>query len=78
MSNSAGLQMEIMRSKGVLALVGEERRTVFQGVQELYDLTPTTVWGPSEERSCRILLVGKNLDEPLLKRTFLEEAKPGK
>ena len=76
MTNTAGKQIEIMRSKGVISLAGEDRRHIFQGVQELYDLTPTTAWGPSEMRSCRILLVGKNLEEELLRRAFLEAAKP--
>ena len=75
MSPRAGQLMEIMRIKGVVSLEGEGSRHILQGVQQLYDLTETTAWEAAEARTCRVLLVGRYLDEDVLRKTFAQETR---
>ena len=58
---------DIFRLKGIVALKGEDRRFVFQGVHMLFDGQPGTPWG-EERRSNRLVFIGRNLDEAALEQ----------
>lgn len=55
--------------KGILAVAGEERRFVFQGVHMLFDGQPDRPWG-DEARSNRLVFIGRNLDRHELESSF--------
>jgi G3E family GTPase len=52
---------DIYRTKGVLAVLGQDRRVVIQGVHMLLDHTFERPWG-NEARRNRIVFIGRNLD----------------
>ena len=56
---------DIFRMKGIVAIAGEAQRFVFQGVHMLFDGRPGDAWGDAE-RSCRLVFIGRNLDETAL------------
>jgi G3E family GTPase len=60
---------DIFRMKGIVALSGEERRYVFQGVHMLFDGQPNQPWG-DDERSNRLVFIGRNLDRAELESSF--------
>jgi G3E family GTPase len=60
---------DIYRMKGVLAIQGNERRWVFQGIHMLLDGQPMTEWG-DEPRSNKLVFIGKNLDREMLTASF--------
>ncbi|MBM3451392.1 MAG: GTP-binding protein, partial [Armatimonadetes bacterium] len=61
---------DIYRMKGVLAIRGEARRFVFQGVHMLFDGQPDKPWGSTPRRS-QLVFIGKNLDREDLTKDFL-------
>ncbi|XP_076462328.1 zinc-regulated GTPase metalloprotein activator 1-like [Babylonia areolata] len=66
--NSAeGKPLEILRLKGVIAVSGEDRRMVVQGVHELYDVQFTTPWASTQRRTI-VVFIGRNLDRSVLKK----------
>ena len=56
---------DIFRLKGIVALAGEDRRFVFQGVHMLFDGQPGDPWG-DQQRSNRLVFIGRNLEEDAL------------
>ena len=58
---------EILRSKGILDVKGEDRRLVFQSVQRLFEGDFQRPWKPGEERSSRLVFIGRHLDETRLR-----------
>ena len=58
---------DIFRMKGILAIKGEDRRFVFQGVHMLFDGQPGDPWG-DRRRSSRLVFIGRDLDEAELER----------
>lgn len=50
----------------------------FQGVHSLLEGAPERVWGPSEKRVNKIVFIGKNLDESLLRKGFQDCLVPAK
>ncbi|MEM7188418.1 MAG: GTP-binding protein [Pseudomonadota bacterium] len=52
---------DILRSKGILDLKGEDSRYVMQGVHMLMDGAPMGSW-PSEDRCSRLVFIGRNLE----------------
>ena len=60
----------ILRMKGLLAVPGEARRFVFNGVRRSLDVRPDRVWD-HEPRKSRIVFIGKGLD-PIALRTGFE------
>ena len=56
---------DIFRMKGIVALRGEDRRFVFQGVHMLFDGQPGDDWG-GQRRFNRLVFIGRNLDEAAL------------
>ncbi|XP_031553938.1 COBW domain-containing protein 1-like [Actinia tenebrosa] len=68
--SKTGTAMEILRFKGVVAVIGEERRMVVQAVHELFDKTATTPWKTNEEKLNRLVFIGRHLDVDVLKASF--------
>ncbi|MEW6582333.1 MAG: GTP-binding protein [Actinomycetota bacterium] len=60
---------DIFRMKGVLALAGQERRFVFQGVHMLFDGRPDRPWD-GEARRSRLVFIGRDLDRAAIERGF--------
>lgn len=56
---------DIFRMKGILAIKGDERRFVFQGVHMLFDGRPDRPWG-AEARVNQLVFIGRNLDRAAL------------
>jgi G3E family GTPase len=54
--------------KGILAIKGDDRRMVFQGVHMLFDNIPGALWG-DEVPGNRLVFIGRNLN-----RDYLEGA----
>ena len=62
--------VDIFRSKGILAVDGDDERYVFQGVHMLLDGGRAGDWNPGESRSSRVVFIGRNLDRDELERGF--------
>jgi G3E family GTPase len=61
---------DIFRMKGILNLVGQEQRFVFQGVHMIFDGRRDRDWKPSEIRQNQLVFIGRNLQEADLKAGF--------
>jgi G3E family GTPase len=61
--------VDLYRMKGVLAIRGEPRRYVFQGVHMLLDHRPDRPWG-DDPRANRMIFIGRNLDRAALTEGF--------
>jgi G3E family GTPase len=62
--------VDIFRSKGILALAGEPRQYVFQGVHMLFDGTESRPWAATEPRTNRLVFIGRKLDREGLESSF--------
>jgi G3E family GTPase len=60
---------DLYRFKGLLAVQGELRRIVFQGVHMLFDATPDRLWKDGERRN-QVIFIGRNLDRAELEQGF--------
>jgi G3E family GTPase len=61
---------DILRAKGILNVKGEDRRLVFQAVHMILEGDFQQPWREGEDRSSRMVFIGRNLDEALLKVGF--------
>ncbi len=61
---------DIFRMKGILNLVGQEQRFVFQGVHMIFDGRRDRDWKPTETRQNQLVFIGRNLNEAELKAGF--------
>lgn len=61
--------VDLYRMKGVLAIRGEPRRYVFQGVHMLLDHRPDRPWGDAP-RENRMIFIGRHLDRAALAEGF--------
>jgi len=59
---------QLMRYKGVIALAGDERRVVLQGVHMLMGTDRGAPWKPGEARASRIVFIGKGLPKDLIEQ----------
>lgn len=57
----------LFRFKGILAVHGDERRYVLQGVHSLVDLHAADPWG-TRAPSSKVVFIGRNLDSATLER----------
>jgi len=64
--------VDIFRMKGILAIAGESRRHVFQGVHMLVDVQPASAWAAGEARRSRLVFIGRNLDRRQLEASFAD------
>jgi G3E family GTPase len=62
---------DILRSKGILAFAGEDKRFVVQAVQMLSEGELQRPWREDEKRISRLVFIGRNLDRAALERGFL-------
>merc|ERR1711881_294103 len=53
--------VDLFRSKGVLAVKGMKEKFVFQAIHMLFANSQEGSWGPDEEKSCKMVFIGKNL-----------------
>jgi G3E family GTPase len=61
---------DILRAKGILNVAGDERRLVFQAVHMILEGDFQGQWKAGDDRSSRMVFIGRNLDETLLKLGF--------
>ena len=57
----------ILRMKGILALQGEERRYVIQGVHMIVEGERQRAWKPAEPRRSRLVFIGRKLQAEALR-----------
>ena len=62
--------VDIFRSKGILAIEGLDERYVFQGVHMLLDGQADRPWRSDEERTNKLVFIGRNLDRAELEASF--------
>lgn len=62
--------VDVLRTKGILALAGHEQRYVFQGVHMVTDSEWGQPWGDEESRESRLVFIGRNLDATELESAF--------
>ncbi len=56
---------DINRIKGILAVAGQPRQTIVQGVHQLFEIYPGGRW--SGRRSSRMVFIGRDLDSRMLR-----------
>jgi len=61
---------DLLRTKGILAYAGEDRRFAFQAVHMMADGDFIGPWKAGEARTSRIVFIGRNLNRPQLRRGF--------
>jgi G3E family GTPase len=62
----------ILRSKGILSFKDDPDRFVFQGVHMILDGDHQRPWKDGEERTSRIVFIGKKLPEEKIRKGFAE------
>jgi G3E family GTPase len=63
---------KILRSKGILAFKGDPQRFVFQGVHMMLDGDHQRAWNDAEKRESRIVFIGRELPESMIRKGFEE------
>lgn len=64
--------VDIFRSKGVLAVQGMRQKFVFQAIHMLFANSMEGSWAPGEEKRCKMVFIGKNLNREELTSGFME------
>merc|ERR1712061_966914 len=64
--------VDLFRSKGVLAVKGMKQKFVFQAIHMLFANSQEGAWGPEEERRCKMVFIGKNLNREELTTGFMK------
>lgn len=62
--------VDILRTKGILALSGHDQRYVFQGVHMVMDSDWGSEWRSDEARESKLVFIGRNLDQMELESAF--------
>lgn len=70
------VQARILRVKGILAVRGVEERVIVQGVGEAVEVTLGAPWA-ERVRTCRLVVLGLELDEETLRNGFRSCMIPG-
>ena len=60
----------LLRTKGILAYRGDDRRFAFQAVHMIADGDFIGPWAPDAVRKSKIVFIGRNLNRPQLRRGF--------
>ena len=58
----------MLRYKGVLHMVGTERKVIFQGVHQLMGSDLGPAWGPNEVRSSKMVFIGIDMPQDILRQ----------
>ena len=61
---------DMLRYKGILAVRGEARRLVFQGVHRITGFDYGRDWADGEARETTIVIIGRRLDEDAIRAGF--------
>jgi G3E family GTPase len=61
---------DLLRTKGILAYPGEDRRFAFQAVHMVADGDYISPWKESDPRRSKIVFIGRDLNRPVLRRGF--------
>jgi G3E family GTPase len=61
---------DLLRTKGVLAYPGEDRRFAFQAVHMIADGDYISPWKAGDARRSKIVFIGRDLNRPVLRRGF--------
>ena len=61
---------DLLRTKGILAYTGEDRRFAFQAVHMIADGDFIGPWPVGSEKHSRLVFIGRNLNRPQLRRGF--------
>ncbi|KAK9148499.1 hypothetical protein Scep_007256 [Stephania cephalantha] len=61
---------DLYRMKGILSINGSNERYIFQGVKSMLDGSSGKPWGSDEKRLNKLVFIGRNLDEDVLKKGF--------
>jgi G3E family GTPase len=61
---------DLLRTKGILDYVGEDRRYAFQAVHMIADGAFIGPWKEGEARQSRLVFIGRELNRPMLRRGF--------
>jgi G3E family GTPase len=61
---------DLLRTKGILAYQGEDRRFAFQAVHMIADGDFIGPWPAGSEKHSRLVFIGRNLNRPQLRRGF--------
>jgi len=64
--------IDLFRSKGVLAVQGMKEKFVFQAIHMLFANSQEGAWAEGEERRCKMVFIGKNLDREELTTGFMK------
>lgn len=64
--------VDLFRSKGVLAVKGMKQKFVFQAIHMLFANSQEGAWGPDEEKVCKMVFIGKNLNREELNAGFMK------
>jgi len=62
--------VDLFRSKGLLAVQGMKEKFVFQAVHMAFSGAPQKEWQDGEERWCKMVFIGKNLNREELETGF--------
>lgn len=54
-------EADVYRCKGMVAVAGEECRYMLQGVHCTFELTPSKAWAPDEDRTGKLVFIGRGL-----------------
>lgn len=57
---------DMLRTKGILDIAGDDRRFIVQAVHMLLDAGPDRLWSVGEKRQSQIVFIGRNLDRVAL------------
>ena len=61
---------DILRMKGIIAMMDDEQRFVIQGVHMLIEADRQRPWKPTELRQSRLVFIGRGLPRDALKQGF--------
>jgi G3E family GTPase len=61
---------DIFRAKGILAMKGMDKKCVFHAIHMIFASCPQKAWQPDEERECKMVFIGKNLNREELTTGF--------
>merc|ERR1711907_535227 len=64
--------VDLFRSKGVLAVRGMRERFVFQAIHMLFANSQGKPWQADEEKRCKMIFIGKNLNREELTNGFMK------
>ncbi len=62
---------DILRAKGIIDIAGDERRLVFQAVHMILEGDHQRPWRADEQRSSRLVFIGRHLDAAALQAGFV-------